>query len=183
VTPLVAIAAGVAALAAASAPPHELTATRLRPRAHAVAPGTKVRASALFGVRAFWNARDGFALAGVGEAQYPAHTADGGRTWRIDGPQFHVNAADAPEAVTAVGVAGPRTFFAYGSQAVDVSTDGGSTWWETFLGDLVVAVVPGSGHRLVGYVQSASGNAAVTWQYVSRDGGRHWRYSTAIGGG
>jgi hypothetical protein len=45
----------------------------------------------------------------------------------------------------------------------------------------VVAVVP-SPRGLAAYVQHEVGNRAVTWQYVSRDGGRDWRYSTAIGG-
>jgi photosystem II stability/assembly factor-like uncharacterized protein len=184
---LIAVAAGLAALAgpaaAAAAPPTHVTARRLQPRAGAVAPGTRVGASALFGTRVFANARVGIALAGVGQAQYPARTTDGGTTWRIDGPQFHVNAADAPEAVTAVGVAGPKRLFAYGSQVVDATTDAGRTWWESFFQDLVVAVVPGRGHRLVAYVQHAVGNHAATSQYVSRDGGRHWRLSTAFGGG
>src|SRR6185312_14267521 len=138
------VAAG-GAQAAPAAPPKQIAAKRLHARADAVARGTKVRDSALFGVRTFWNARDGFALADVRQAQYPARTTDGGRTWRIDGPQFHVNAADAPEAVGFVGMAGPRRLFAYGASVVDASTDGGRTWWEAFLGDLVVAVVPGPG--------------------------------------
>jgi hypothetical protein len=106
--------------------------------------------------------------------------------WTIDGPQFHVDAADGAEAVGFVGVDGPRTFFAYGSSAVDVTTDGGREWWETFLGEEVMAVVPNLRNELVAYVeQSVSNqrlNPAVTWQYVSRDGGRHWRYSTSFGG-
>jgi hypothetical protein len=175
------LVAGLAALAVLAGPPHEITARHLRPRPGAVAPGTKVRDSALLGARAFWNARNGFALADVRSAQYPARTTNGGRTWRIDGPQFHVDAADAPEGVGAVGIAGPHTFFAYGSSVADVSTDGGRTWWEAFLGDLVVAVVRGP-RGLVAYVQHTTGDRAVTWQYVSGDGGRHWRYSTAIGG-
>jgi hypothetical protein len=146
-----------------------------------------VRSADLFTNRVFPTARVGFALADDGQAQYPALSTDGGRHWRIDGPQLHVNAADGPEAVGFVGAAGPHTFFAYGSSAIDVSSDGGRTWWETFADELVMAVVPGlrSG-ELVAYVQhSASTNRtdpAVTSQYVSRDGGRHWSYSTALGG-
>ncbi|MGH2916070.1 MAG: hypothetical protein ACRDMX_13885 [Solirubrobacteraceae bacterium] len=172
-----------------SSPPRPtagFTARRLRPRSHAVAPGTIVRSSTLFGTRVFSDGRNGLALADVGQAQYPARTTDGGARWRIDGPQLHVDAADGPEAVGSVGVASSRTLFAYGSSVVDVSTDAGRVWWETFLGGLVVAVVPGSGHSLLAYVQQSQSNAAVnpavTWQYVSRDGGRHWRYSTALGG-
>jgi hypothetical protein len=135
----------------------------------------------------FANADDGFALADdPGKAQYPAHTSDGGRVWRIDGPQVHIDAADGPEGVGSVGVAGTRTFFAYGSSAVDVTTDGGRVWWETFLGELVVAVVARSPHDLVAYVQQSVSNhrinPAVTWQYVSGDGGRKWRYTRALGG-
>jgi hypothetical protein len=83
-------------------------------------------------------------------------------------------------------VASSRTFFAYGSSVVDVTTDGGRTWWETFLGELVMAVVPGPRNELVAYVQQSVSNdhvnPAATWQYLSRDGGRHWSYSTALGG-
>jgi photosystem II stability/assembly factor-like uncharacterized protein len=158
-----------------------MTAHRLSPRHGAVSPGTVVRSSSLFGDRVFANSRDGFALAQGGTAQYPARTTDGGRTWRIDGPQVHVDAADAPEAVGSVGVAGARTFFAYGSSAIDTTSDAGRTWWQTFPSGFVVAVVRGRlPHELVAYVQR--GNPVVTSQYVSRDGGRHWTYSAAMGG-
>jgi hypothetical protein len=163
-----------------------VTARRLRPRTNAVPRGSVISDAALFGARVFANATDGFALADDGEAQYSAVTSDGGQTWRIDGPQFHVDAADAPEGVGAVGIAGRRTYFAYGSSVVDVTTDVGRTWWETFLGELVMAVVPGPRHDLIAYVQQSVSNSrvnpAVTWQYVSRDGGRHWRYSSRLGG-
>ena len=181
-------AASPPARAAATAPTPQarITARRLRPRRGAVPPGTVVSSSSLFPDRVFSTSRIGFSLADRGQAQYPARTTDGGRTWRIDGPQFHVDAADGPEAVGFVGFARSRTFFAYGSSVVDVTTDAGRTWWETFLGELVVAVVPGrSSNELVAYVQQSASNrggAAVTSQYVSRDGGRHWNYSTAMGG-
>jgi hypothetical protein len=137
-------------------------------------------------IRVFANARDGFTLAAVGSAQYPARSTDGGTTWRIDGPQVHVDAADAPEAVGYVGLVSPRTMYAFGSSAVDVTSDGGRTWWETLVGGLVMAVVPGDQNDLVAFVQqplsTGHGHPAVTWQYVSRDGGRHWRYSTGLAG-
>ena len=70
------------------------------------------------------------------------------------------------------------------SEIVDVTTDRGRSWWETYLGDLVTAVVDVPGRGLVAYVQDAVNNAhperSFTWQYVSQDGGRHWRYSTAM---
>jgi hypothetical protein len=166
------LAALLAAIAAAAppGPPHRLTARHMRARPGAVARGTIIKPGDLFSPRVFANGSVGFALADLGSAQYPARSVDGGRTWRIDGPQLHIDAADAPEAVGFVGVAGPRTFFAYGSSAVDVTTDGGRTWWETFLGELVVAVVPGPRHELIAYVQESQ----AIGQYVSHDGGRHW---------
>jgi hypothetical protein len=173
------------AAAATQTPPRVLT-RRMRPRLGAVAPGTRVNSSALFGNRVFANAGDGFALARVGSAQYPARSTDGGQTWRIDGPQLHVDAADGPEAVGYVGVASARTFFAYGSSVVDVTANGGRTWWEAFMSGLVMAVAQSPRNELVAYVQQSvsndRANPAVTQQYVSRDGGRHWRYSTALGG-
>jgi hypothetical protein len=142
-----------------------------------------VSSSDLFTDRVFANAHNGFALANDGNAQYPALSTDGGRSWRIDGPQVHVDAADGPEGVGYVGAAGPRTF---GSSAVDVTTDDGRTWWETFLGELVMAVVPGPRSELVAYAQQSVSNdrlnPAVAWQYVSRDGGRHWGLGTGLGG-
>ena len=178
-----------AATSAGPIPPRSLTALRLRPRAGPgmrEQPGTAVSNSSLFSNRVFVNARVGFALANGDNAQYPAVSTDGGRQWRIDGPQVHVDAADGPEAVQFVGIAGPRTFFAYGSSTVDVTTNRGRVWWETLLGEQVMAVVPSSAGELVAYVeQSVSSqrlNPAVTWQYVSGDGGRHWRYSTSFGG-
>src|SRR5262249_43401415 len=158
----------------------------MRPRPGAVARGTVVKPADLFTTRVFANASPvGFALANVDSAQYPARSVDSGQTWRIDGPQVHINAADAAEGVGYVGVAGPRTFVTYGSEAVDVTTNGGRTWWETFLGELVVAVVPGPRNELVADVQqqldpNSKSLAAVTWQYVSRDGGRHWVYSSTL---
>ncbi len=144
---LLAVAAAfVAATTSAPTPTVHLTATPMRPRPGAIRPGTAVSSSRLFTTRVFANASDGFALADVGSAQYPARSVDGGSTWRIDGPQVHVDAADGVEGVGYVGVAGPRTLFAYGSSAVDVTTDAGRIWWETFLGELVVAVVPRGNH-------------------------------------
>lgn len=159
---------------------------RRRPPFTLSAPGTIVRSSAMFGERVFLNADEGVALANGDNAQYPTLSTDGGRVWRIDGPPLHVDAADGAEGVGSVGIAGPRTFFAYGSSVVDVTTDRGRTWWETYLGEDVAAVVPSYRNELVAYVeQSVSDqhlNPAVTWQYVSRDGGHHWRYSTEFAG-
>ena len=159
---------------------------RRRPPFKLSPPGSVVHSSALFGDRVFLNAEEGVALANGDNAQYPALSTDGGRVWRIDGPPLHVDAADGAEAVGSLGIVGPRTFFVYGSSVVDVTTDRGRTWWEAYMGEDIVAVVPGYRNEVVAYVQQSVRNQhlnpAVTLQYVSRDGGRHWRYSTDFAG-
>jgi hypothetical protein len=170
---------------AAAAPP-VITASRITSPRGALRPGMVVPARRL-GVRAFADGQHGFALASTSQAQYPAATSDGGGVWRIDGPPLHVNAAQAPLVVLQVGVASRRTFFAWGGpgggQVVDVTNDGGRGWWRAILGEVVLAVVAGPGAALTAVAQSAasSGTGALTSVYVSRDGGRHWRYDARLG--
>ena len=157
---------------------------RRRPAFSLLAPGTVVSSSALLGDRAFLNSDEAVALTNGGNVQYPALSTNGGGVWRIDGPPLHVDAADGAEAVGSAGIAGPRTFFAYGSSVADVTTDRGRTWWETFLGENVLVVAPALRNELVAYVEQPVGNQQLNpaWQYVSRDGGRHWLYSTDFAG-
>jgi hypothetical protein len=184
-------AVAVVALAAASAastpkPPKTVTAHKITRQSGTLKPGSSVSSSSL-GPRTFVSDNDGFALADTQQAQYPAGTTDGGRTWKTIGPALHADALQAPLSVEFLSAANKKTVFAYGGgQAVDVTGDGGKTWWRAFLGDDVTAVVPGSGHRLVAFAQALNGSSgvnAVTWEYVSTDGGQHWHFSTAIGGG
>jgi hypothetical protein len=128
-------------------------------------------------IRSFTNAKNGFALASVGQAQYPANSTNGGKTWRVDGPHFHVNAANAPDVVTRTGVVGPSTYFAYGGggQSVVVSSDAGKHWWRAYFNGSPVTVEPtagsGSGQALVTIVETNPGKFLA---YVTTDGGRHW---------
>ncbi len=166
--------------AAAASPPQTVTASAITTTPGTLSPGTRVRARNL-GTRVFPDARHGFALAGVGQAQYPAATTNGGRSWRTDGPALHLDAAQAPLAVVEAGAANRRTFFAYGGgQVVDSTNDGGRHWWRAVLGDVVMAVAtPGNG-RLVAFAQvptTPNGTRAATWVYVSTDGGHHWHYN------
>jgi hypothetical protein len=181
-----ALAVGVAgvATAATTKPPKKLVAALITRQPHTLKPGTAVKTSSL-GQRVYVNAHDGFALAAVGEAQYPAETTDGGASWSTFGPALHLNAAQAPLSVTSVGAANAHTVYYYGSgQAVDVTSNGGRTWWRTFCSELSLAVVPGASGRLVWITQdSPTGGAALTWPYESTDGGRVWHYTTALGGG
>jgi len=170
----------------AATPTASVTATAIARTPNTRRPGTPVRQSQL-GHRVFVDARHGFALASLGQAQYPAATQDGGRTWRIDGPALHLNAAQAPLVVLSVGAASKRTWFAFGGpgggQAVDVTSDGGKHWWRAILGEVVLAVVAEEDGKLFAVAQGAggSGGTAVNWVYASSDGGRHWRYDDRLG--
>jgi hypothetical protein len=180
---------GPSALAAslrATSPPLTVTATLITRPAGTLKPGTVV-ASRHLGTRVFPDAQHGFALADVGQGQYPAATINGGKTWKVAGPVLHVNAAQAPLVVQQVGAASQKKLFAWGGpgggQAVDVTPDAGKHWYRAILGDIVMAVVSGPNGELVAFVQVAadnSGSTAANWVYVSKDGGRHWHYSTSV---
>lgn len=139
--------------------------------------GSTVKAAHL-GVRSFLNSKDGFALADVGGAQYPANTTDGGHVWRIDGPHFHVNAADAPDVVNDTGAARTHTYFAYagpgGGYSVCVSTDGGTTWWRTYFGGIPIALLD-QGGTLIVIEETGAPHFLI---YESTDGGQVWHHIT-----
>jgi hypothetical protein len=158
----------------ASTAPATVTATKLPPYRASI-----VRSSQLVGDRVFVGARNGFGLAGLNDAQYPAATTDGGKTWRIDGPVLHVNAANAPNVVGEVGAAAPATYFAYGGpgggNSVAVTTNDGKAWWRAYLPGTPLAVVIDhtSGHAVL---VALLGPAPPFLAYVSPDGGHHWNY-------
>jgi hypothetical protein len=189
----VALGATVAGVSAASArsavatatPQQTITASGItRPRG-TLAPGASVSQADL-GQRVFTDAEHGFALASAGQAQYPAATTDGGKTWKTDGPALHVDAAQAPFSVVDIGVAGLKTVFAYGSgQVIDTTGNGGKKWYRALFDGLVMAVVRGSQGHLVAFIDgstSSSGSGGVTSQYVSKNGGRSWHLDTTVGG-
>jgi len=169
----------------ASLPPATVTASALP--ASSPAPfkpaGTDVSSSTL-GTRVFLNNTHGFALANVrqgGGADYPASTVNGGKTWRIDGPELHRAAANAPAVVTLVGAAKPATYFAYGGpgggNSIAVTSDGGKHWWRAYLFGAVYATVPFDTST------GAPGLFAFTnapGAYYSIDGGRVWHYRKTV---
>jgi photosystem II stability/assembly factor-like uncharacterized protein len=189
--------AGVVALGAAAIGAGGATAARARAAAtgqatvtgklitrlpQTLAPGSAVRAGQLSGQRVFINARNGFALASIGQAQYAAATTNGGRTWKTNGPALHLDAAQAPLAVSQIGAAGRRTVFAYGSgQVIDATSDGGRHWYRATFNGIPMAVVRNARGHLVAFVDGETGSTG-TWQYVSRNGGRTWRHDSTLGG-
>jgi hypothetical protein len=157
-----------------SQPVRTITAAAINRVPGSLKPGSVVRSSQL-GHRVFVDSRDGFALASVGQAQYPAASVDAGRTWRVSGPALHLNAAQAPLAVCEVGALSRRIYFADGcGEVVDATNDGGAHWWRAVFGGTVLGVV-GSGARLTAFVAGEGSTGAGALVYASGDGGRHWR--------
>jgi hypothetical protein len=184
---LVAMAVGLFALPGAAAakkagPPKTVTGALMKRQAGTLKVGSKVNASKVGSPWMFFNSNKGFAMAQAGQAQYPVATGDGGKTWKTNGPALHLNAAQAPLAVTNIGVGNQKTMFACcGGQVVDATGDGGKHWYQALLGDTVLSVIaPGNGKRLVAVAQNGS-NKATNLVYVSTDGGHHWKLNTKIG--
>jgi photosystem II stability/assembly factor-like uncharacterized protein len=75
-----------------------------------------------------------------------------------------------------IGAVDQRIYFAYGcGEVVDTTNDGGKHWWRSYLGGSLAIV--GSSESLVALNEGLSeGPTAITWVYVSRDGGRIWHY-------
>jgi hypothetical protein len=123
----------------------------------------------------------GFALAGVGQAQYPAATFNGGRTWRTSGPALHLNAAQAPLGVSEVGALSRQVYFAAGGgEAVDATPDGGKHWYRALFNGGVLSVVGRGGRLLAMIASNEASRPAVNWVYGSNDGGRHWQYEETL---
>jgi hypothetical protein len=176
---LAALGTGAAVSAAATAAsPAVVKATLVTRQRGTPAPGITIPARDLFGQRVFLGASFGVALADTGQSQSPALTTDGGRTWKLVGPALHLDAAQAPLAVTTIGLANRRTFFAYGdSQALDVTSDAGRHWYRALFQGSVVAVAAVAPHQLSAFSLAGGGQNAATQRYVSTDGGRTWRLS------
>jgi len=179
----VALGAG-ASIASAAGPQQTVTGTLISRPSGTLAPGTKVAASEVYGNRVFIDANRGYALVQNGQAQYPAATTDGGKTWKTNGPALHLNAAQAPLAVAYIGAGGTKKIFAWGGgQVIDATPDGGAHWYRATFTGLPVAVLKNPKGHLVAFVDGqTSGASSVATQYVSKDGGKTWRLDNTIGG-
>jgi hypothetical protein len=165
----------------AIAPP-TVAATAIARVPNTLRPGHVVRSSTL-SHRVFVDNAHGFALANVSSAQYPAATANGGRTWRVNGPALHLNAAQAPLGVCEVGALDRRNYWAEGcgGQVVDTTNDGGKHWWRSLFEGGVLSVVS-SGGRLLAFLESFTpgGSSATIQVYVSTDRGRNWQLESGL---
>ncbi|MHB8242037.1 MAG: hypothetical protein ACYDHN_08605 [Solirubrobacteraceae bacterium] len=162
--------------------PPTVTATPIARVPNTLRPGHVVRSSTL-SHRVFVDNTHGFALADVSGAQYPAATVNSGRTWRVNGPALHLNAAQAPLVVCEVGALNRRSYWAEGcgGQVVDTTDDGGRHWWRSLFEGGVLSVVSSGGRLLVFLESFTSGSTSVTIQvYASTDKGRSWQLDSGL---
>ena len=108
-----------------------------------------------------------------GSVNYPAISRDGGRSWTIDGPVFHIAAADGAAGVNTVTAVSATTAYAYGGGGnyIRFTTDGGRQWWGAFFEDSVDGVSFGRG--IMSATLFTEGPTEPT--YISHDDGRTWR--------
>jgi hypothetical protein len=176
-------AAPTRSASAAVGPQQKVTGSLLKRPSGTVAFGTAVPASEIYGNRVFIDANRGYALVQHGQAQYPAATTNGGKTWKTNGPALHVNAAQAPLAVAFIGAGGTKKIFAWGGgQVIDATPDGGAHWYRATFTGLPVAVLKNPKGHLVAFVDGQAGASSVATQYVSKDGGKSWHLDNTIGG-
>jgi hypothetical protein len=129
-------------------------------------------------------------------AVYPVKTGNGGRTWHTDGPALFLptmlfgDEVLSPDRideldVTTVTASTKSLQYAFGGggSVVDVTRGGGPTWRSALFDGVVMAVVPGStGDELIAFVDTGSDRNGTTYQYVTRNGGVSWSYTTTVGG-
>ncbi len=118
------------------------------------------------------------------DTTYPAISTDGGGSWRIDGPLFHVAAAQGASVITNVGPLGSQGAYFWGrsGNVVWVTTDRGSQWWSTGFpyGVHVVSATHGILRAAALGNQLKSGEFE-TFLYVSKDSGRTWTLRGRLG--
>ena len=145
-------------------------------------PGTVVPASDI-GVTApvLQGVEYGLADAGaLSQSANPAISADGGQTWRIDGPRLWEAAAQGPAEVSKVGATSPLSAYVWGrgGQFVSTTTDGGKQWWSAdFIGSVYSVSAEGNNNlRALVYPALGPRTQGVYGTYVSTDGGRSWHF-------
>src|SRR3984957_6964141 len=67
---------------------------------------------------------------------YPAISTNGGTTWRVDGPLFHVDALQGATVVASSGVLPPHSayFWGRGGNLIWITYDEGAHWWTAVFG-------------------------------------------------
>ena len=110
---------------------------------------------------------------------YPAISRDGGATWKIDGPLFHVDALQGASVVGRTGALGPHGgyFWGRGGNVVWITYDLGAHWWTVLFGGGVDRVSATKGTlEAVAFGSQVKGATAVQrFLYTSTDSGKTWK--------
>lgn len=113
---------------------------------------------------------------------YPVISADGGSTWSIDGPLFHVDALQGASVVARVGALRPHGayFWGQGGNLIWITYDLGAHWWQVGFGAGVASVSRSKKGTLEAVafgseVHEDHGSALQRFLYASTDAGRTWK--------
>ncbi len=151
-------------------------------------PGTKVPLTDVADI-AFATPEVGYGLGASRRPQavtYPLKTTNGGKTWTIDGPGLYFETADAPLAVSSIGVVNAQEAYIWGGpggggSTVVVTTDGGAQWRRASLGQATLAMSAAGGQLwTLASTARPSSPAPAVQLYVSSDGGRNWTLRSVI---
>jgi sugar lactone lactonase YvrE len=110
---------------------------------------------------------------------YPAVSTDGGTTWKVDGPLFHVDALQGASVVANTGALGPHGayFWGRGGNVIWMTYDSGAHWWTVAFGAGVdrVSARNGTLEAVALGSQVKRGTAVQRFLYISSDSGETWR--------
>ena len=136
---------------------------------HDVAAATSEKAKLRFGLATF----------PVSTQTYPAISTDGGATWKIAGPLFHVDALQGASVVGSCGVLPPQGayFWGRGGNIIWITYDEGAHWWEVVFGGGVDEVIlkKGTFEAVALGAQVKHAAAVQRFLYTSSDLGRTWK--------
>lgn len=109
---------------------------------------------------------------------YPAISTDGGATWKVDGPLFHVDALQGASVVGNSGFLPPRGayFWGNGGNIVWITYDEGAHWWKVVFGAGVDEMsAKNRTLEVVAFGAQVHATELQRFLYISTDSGRTWR--------
>jgi hypothetical protein len=109
---------------------------------------------------------------------YPAISTNGGTTWRVDGPLFHVDALQGASVVASSGVLLPHGayFWGRGGNLIWTTYDEGAHWWRVAFGAGVDELSSRNGtFEAVVFGAQVQAAARQRFLYVSTNSGRTWK--------
>ena len=109
---------------------------------------------------------------------YPAISTNGGTSWKVDGPMFHVDALQGASVVASSGVLPPHGayFWARAGNLIWITYDEGAHWWNVVFGAGVDDLSSRHGtFEAVVFGAQVRATALQRFLYVSSDSGKIWR--------